>query len=116
LLADSVLAGTTDEGDGGFVFITPEINGWTAVIGPWFDPADYVRHEEVRALVEQLSAAYGRAHAFYSGSQNDGSAWLVAENGRIVRPYSDLSPALVVGEPLPIEREHVGRLRHQREA
>jgi hypothetical protein len=63
-LGASVIEGATHDGDAGLVFITPEINGWTAVIGPWCDPVDDDRHDEVRILVERLSDAYGEAHAF----------------------------------------------------
>lgn len=109
-LADSVIIGTTHGDDAGFVFVTPEVNGWTAVIGPWCDPDDDDRHEEVRALVERLSAVYGEAHAFTWGNYDEGSAWLIARSGRTVRRYSERSAAIALGEPLPIEREHLDRL------
>jgi hypothetical protein len=109
-LGATVIEGATHGDGAGLVFVTPEIDGWTAVIGPWCDPADDDRHEQVRALVERLSDTYGEAHAFFWGSQNDGSAWLIARSGRTVRRYSQLSAAMAIGEPLPIERSHLDRL------
>jgi hypothetical protein len=109
-LANSVILGATHGDDAGFVFVSPEVNGWTAVIGPWCDPDDDDRHEEVRVLVERLSDAYGEAHAFTWGNYDEGSAWLIARRGRTVRRYSQRSAAMALGEPLPIEREHLDRL------
>ncbi|GAA1657927.1 hypothetical protein GCM10009679_73920 [Saccharothrix algeriensis] len=93
--------------DTGLVCVTGEINGWTAVVGPWCDPTDKERHEEVRTLVEVLSAQYGEAHAFYFGAQRDGSAWLVARDGRTIRRYSDLSSEMALGDPLPVEQRYL---------
>jgi hypothetical protein len=109
-LADSVILGATHGEDAGFVFVTPEVNGWTAVIGPWCDPDDDDRHEAVRVLVERLSDAYGEAHAFTWGNYEEGSAWLIARRGRTVRRYSQDSAAMALGDPLPIERAHLDRL------
>jgi hypothetical protein len=86
------------------VYVGPEINGWTPIVGPWCD-AFGDRAAEVRATVEQLSAEYGETHAFYFGAQGDGSAWLVARDGVTVRRYSSLDPADSTGDPLPIEQD-----------
>ncbi len=90
------------------VFVTPEVDGWTLVIGAWCDPCDSERQEDVLRLCEALSARYGRAQAYYYGAQGDGSAWLVAEHGSVVRRYAatgELDDALLtLGEPLPQER------------
>ncbi|MFD0527150.1 hypothetical protein ACFQ1I_07580 [Kitasatospora arboriphila] len=73
----------------GRVFVTPELDGWTLVAGAWCDPCDPELGEQVRGQVVELSARYGRAQAYYFGAQNDGSAWLVAENGSVVRRYKE---------------------------
>jgi hypothetical protein len=109
-LAASVIEGAGHGDDPGLVFVSPQIGDWTAVIGPWCDPIDDDRHDEVRILVERLSAIFGEAHAFYFGSQNDGSAWLIAREGRTIRRYSELSADMAIGEPLPVEREFLDRV------
>lgn len=83
------------------VFISPQLNGWTVVRGPSCDPDGC---PQVASWVERLSQEYGRAQAYFFGSQNDGDAWLVAEAGRITRRYSSNKPETSLGEPLPIER------------
>jgi hypothetical protein len=109
-LGASVIEGQTHGGECDLVFVTPQINGWTAVVGTWCDPVDDERHAEVRAAVESLSGRFGEAHAFYFGSQGDGSAWLIARAGATIRRFSDMSAHLAYGEPLHIEREHLARV------
>ncbi|MGJ6962939.1 hypothetical protein ACSDR0_13610 [Streptosporangium sp. G11] len=90
------------------VFVTPEVDGWTLVIGAWCDPRDSERHEDVLRSCKALSARYGRAQAYYYGEQGDGSAWLVAERGSVVRRYAATGEAddelLTLGDPLPQEQ------------
>ncbi|MFF9607907.1 hypothetical protein ACF1GY_37660 [Streptomyces sp. NPDC014684] len=90
------------------VYVSPEVEGWTLVIGWWCDPCDGQRGDEVLRLCTELSARYGRAQAYYYGAQGDGSAWLIAERGTVVRRYcatGELEDALyTLGEPLPLER------------
>lgn len=91
------------------VFVTPELDGWTLVLGAWCDPCGTERSEDVLRLCTELSARYGEAHAYYYGSQGDGSTWLVAEHGTVVRRYSETGEAeddepLTLGKPLPYER------------
>lgn len=82
------------------VFISPQLNGWTVVRGPSCDPD----RPQVVGWVERLSREYGRAQAYFFGSQDDGDAWLVAEAGMITRRYSSRQPGISLGEPLPVER------------
>ncbi|MFJ4689007.1 HEAT repeat domain-containing protein [Streptomyces sp. NPDC088789] len=103
--------GAHDSHDGaefGRVYVTPEVDGWTLVLGPWCDPADPERAEEVLHAVTELSRRHGRAQAYYFGEQGGGSAWLIAENGSVVRRFcaswKDDDAALRLGEPLPEER------------
>ncbi|MEU6946189.1 hypothetical protein ABZ957_13295 [Streptomyces sp. NPDC046316] len=90
------------------VYVSPALDGWTLVIGPWCDPCSVDRGDEVLRLCTELSARYGRAQAYYFGAQNDGSAWLVAEDGIVLRRYSEAGEAddarFTLGEPLPLEQ------------
>ncbi|GAA0441227.1 hypothetical protein Acor_72960 [Acrocarpospora corrugata] len=100
----------TDSHDGylGRVFVTPEVGGWTLVMGAWCDPYGAERREDVLRLCTKLSERYGRAHAYYYGEQDDGSAWLVTENGMVVRRFAAAGEPgdelLALGEPLPVEQ------------
>ncbi|MFI7539520.1 hypothetical protein [Streptosporangium sp. NPDC049376] len=93
------------------VFVTPEIDGWTLVIGAWCDPCDSERRGDVLRLCKALSARYGRAQAYYYGAQGDGSAWLVAEHGHVVRRCAATGEPddemLALGDPLPLERSRL---------
>jgi hypothetical protein len=91
------------------VFVTPELDGWTLVLGAWCDPHGQERREDVLRLCTELSTRYGRAQAYYYGGQGDGSAWLIAEQGTVIRRYGETGEAeddesLTLGEPLPYER------------
>jgi HEAT repeats len=90
------------------VFVTPELDGWTLILGAWCDPCAGERSEDVLRLCTELSARYGQAHAYYYGGQGDGSAWLVAEHGSVIRRYCEKGEGddelLTLGEPLPYER------------
>lgn len=97
------------------VYVSPEVDGWTLVIGWWCDPCSSERGEEVLCVCSELSARYGRAQAYYYGAQGDGSAWLIAEQGTVLRRYSATGEAedalFTLGEPLKLERtrrEHMG--------
>ncbi|WP_052852497.1 HEAT repeat domain-containing protein [Streptomyces avicenniae] len=100
-----------DGGGFGRVFVTPELNGWTFVVGRWCDPAGAERREEVRGLCAALSKRYGQAQAYYLGEQGDGSGWLVARDGTVVRHWwtaaedeeDDDAARGVIGAPLPYE-------------
>lgn len=92
------------------MFVTPELNGWTVVAGGWCDPSDDDRGEDVRLLVEKVSKQYGEAHAYCISEYSEYSAWLIAKDGRTVRRYSEETPALAIGLPLPVERRHLDAL------
>ncbi|WP_327317834.1 HEAT repeat domain-containing protein [Streptomyces sp. NBC_01235] len=100
----------TDDPHNGYerVFVTPELDGWTLILGAWSDPCGEERSEEVLRLCTELSARYGQAHAYYYGGQGDGSAWLIAEQGTVIRRYCETGEGedelLTLGEPLPYER------------
>ncbi|WP_229703858.1 hypothetical protein [Streptomyces albiflavescens] len=90
------------------VYVSPELDGWTLVIGRWCNPCDGGRSDEVLRMCVELSARYGQAQAYYYGAQGDGSAWLIAERGSVVRRYCETGEGedhyLTLGEPLPFER------------
>lgn len=90
------------------VFVTPELDGWTFVMGRWCDPRDPKRSSDVLRLCLLLSSRFGRAQAYYYGARGDGSAWLIAEDGVVVRRYCETGDTddelLTLGEPLPYER------------
>ncbi|WP_405842310.1 HEAT repeat domain-containing protein [Streptomyces sp. NBC_01518] len=91
------------------VFVTPELDGWTLVLGAWCDPHGQERREDVLRLCTELSSRYGRAQAYYYGGRGDGSAWLVAAHGTVIRRYGETGEAeddesLTLGAPLPYER------------
>ncbi|MGW1029959.1 HEAT repeat domain-containing protein [Streptomyces sp. NPDC002577] len=100
--------GEADDDGYGRVFVTPELDGWTLVLGAWCDPCGEERSEDVLRLCTELSARYGQTQAYYYGAQGDGSAWLVAEHGTVIRRYCETGEAddelLTLGEPLPYER------------
>ncbi|MFF5089434.1 HEAT repeat domain-containing protein [Streptomyces niveus] len=103
--------GGHDSHDGaeyGRVYVTPEVDGWTLVLGPWCNPVDPDRAEDVLRVVSELSRRYGRAQAYYFGEQGGGSGWLVAEGGTVVRRFGsywdDDGARFTVGDPLPEER------------
>jgi hypothetical protein len=103
-LANSVMEIIDADDESGLVYVGPEINGWTPVVGPWCD-AFGVRADEVRTTVERLSADCGEVHAFSFSAYNNGTAWLVARNGVTVRRYSTFDPQDATGDPLPIEQD-----------
>lgn len=91
------------------VFVTPELAGWTLVVGSWCDPSAAEREAAVLEACERLSARYGRAQAYWYGAQNDGSAVLVAERGETVRRLAyipgDDTQHLELGVPLAYEQQ-----------
>lgn len=97
-----------DYAEHGRVYVTPEVDGWTLVLGPWCNPVDPQRAEDVLHAVTELSRRYGRAQAYYFGEQGGGSGWLVAEDGNAVRRFGscweDDGAGFTLGEPLPEER------------
>ncbi|MFD3517416.1 hypothetical protein [Streptomyces sp. NPDC058657] len=96
------------------VYVIPEVDGWTLVIGPWCDPCDHERSDEVLRLCSDLGSRYGQAQAHYFGAQDDGSAWLVTEHGAVVRRYCETGEAedalLTPGQPLAWERDRRDQL------
>jgi hypothetical protein len=103
-LANSLMENIDADDEAGVVYVGPQINGWTPVVGPWCD-AFGDRADEVRTTVERLSAECGEVHAFSFSAYNNGTAWLVARNGVTARRFSTFDPQDVTGDPLPIEQD-----------
>lgn len=98
---------TDDFAEHGRVYVTPQVDGWTLVLGPWCDPVDPERAADLLRLVTELSRRYGRAQAYYFGEHGGGSGWLVAEAGTVVRRFSacwrNHDADFTVGDRLPQE-------------
>jgi hypothetical protein len=91
------------------VFVTPPVEGFTLLVGAWCNLFQEERRDDVLDLCVRASAVFGRAQAYWYGAQCDGSAWLVAEHGTLIRRAANIDAALdeeiALGEPLPYEAE-----------
>ncbi|MFM9706323.1 hypothetical protein [Streptomyces galilaeus] len=86
------------------VVVTPPMQGWTLVVGPYFGLPYPQQTVHVTDLCRKLSAHFGKAQLFFHSEQNDGEAWLIAERGRILRRWISEYPELALGEPFGVER------------
>ncbi|WP_157968608.1 hypothetical protein [Streptomyces geranii] len=86
------------------VVVTPTMQGWTLVVGPYFGLSYPQQTVHVTDLCRKLSAHFGKAQLFFHSEQNDGEAWLIAERGRILRRWISENPELALGEPFGVER------------
>lgn len=86
------------------VVVTPPMQGWTLVVGPYFGLSYPEQTVHVTDLCRKLSAYFGKAQLFFHSEQNDGEAWLIAEHGRILRRWISEYPELALGEPFGVER------------
>jgi hypothetical protein len=94
----------------GRVFITPQLDGWSLVLGAW-----YARWQDVHAPWQphsrqyeaaaacELSTRFGSAQAYWYDAQTMQSAWLICTDGEIRRWYDPEEPAAGVGARLPVE-------------
>ncbi|MGI5443264.1 hypothetical protein ACQEV4_39780 [Streptomyces shenzhenensis] len=86
------------------VVVTPPMQGWTLVVGPYFGLPYPQQTAHVTDRCRELSAHFGKAQLFFHSEQNDGEAWLIAERGRILRRWISEYPELALGEPFGVER------------
>jgi hypothetical protein len=86
------------------VVVTPPLQGWTLVVGPYFGLSYPQQTTHVTDLCRKLSVHFGKAQLFFHSEQNDGEAWLIAERGRILRRWISDHPELALGEPFGVER------------
>ncbi|MER8037995.1 hypothetical protein [Streptomyces hydrogenans] len=86
----------------GRVFITPELDGWRLVFGP-FDLLVGDFWDGMVETVERVSAHCGQAQFFFLDDAGGSDVWLVAENGGVVRQFAAESEPEWEGDPLPWE-------------
>jgi hypothetical protein len=86
------------------VVVTPAIDGWTLVVGAWFGLPYLGRTTHITLLCREFSSRYGKAQAYFHSEQNDGEAWLIAEDGVVRRRWVSEYPELAMGEPFGVER------------
>lgn len=84
--------------------ITPAIEGWTLVVGPWCWLPLLQKAGPLTDLCTTLGARYGKAQAYFHSEQGDGEDWLIAEDGHVIRRWIDEHPELALGNPFGIER------------
>lgn len=115
-LVDSDGHGVTDADSMAYrrVFVTPELDGWTLVMGRWCGPADPARQADILRLCQELSRRYGRAQAYFFGLAGDGSAWLLVEDEIVLRRLAitgePSDQTLTIGDPLPYEQARYAAL------
>jgi HEAT repeat protein len=97
------------------VFVAPPLDGWTLLFGPWCSP---LRNDALELCV-RASSVFGKAQAYWYADQNDGSAWLIAENGTLIRRGANFGNArddeLALGTPLPEEAEALAAVEDEDE-
>ncbi|MFC0602874.1 hypothetical protein [Streptomyces palmae] len=86
----------------GRAFVTPELDGWRLVFGP-FDLLVGALWENMVETVERVSAHCGQAQFFFLDDAGGSDVWMVAENGRVIRQYAAESDPEWEGDPLPWE-------------
>ncbi|MFC9926020.1 hypothetical protein [Streptomyces sp. NPDC127190] len=86
----------------GRVFVTPELNGWRLVFGP-FDLLVGDAWDGLIETVESVSARCGHAQLFFLDDAGGADVWMVAEDGRMIRRYAAESDPEWEGDPLPWE-------------
>jgi hypothetical protein len=86
----------------GRAFVTPELNGWRLVFGP-FDLLVGEPWDGMIETVERVSVHCGQAQFFFLDDAGGSDIWIVAENGRVIRQYAAESDPEWEGDPLPWE-------------
>jgi hypothetical protein len=87
--------------------VTPAVQGWTLVFGSWCSLLHLKNIVHVTDLCQRMSLRFGKAHAYFSSEQCDGEAWLMAQDGVVVRRFVSAYPELALGEPFGAERRHL---------
>lgn len=90
----------------GRVFVTPQLAGWTLVLGPWYARWGTSWKKEIEAT-QELSAQFGRAQAYFHDEQTLEGSWVICDGGEVVRAYNYDKPRKAVGERLPVEQGKV---------
>jgi hypothetical protein len=67
------------------LFVSPEIGGWTLIVG---NSLPFAPNEEILDLLADLSRVYGDAQYFGTSSVTEYHAWARAVDGRLRRAYA----------------------------
>lgn len=86
----------------GRVFVTPELNGWRLVFGP-FELLVGEPWDGMVETVERVSVHCGQAQFFFLDDAGGSDIWMVAEKGRVIRQYAAEGDPEWEGDPLPWE-------------
>jgi hypothetical protein len=89
------------------VVVSPAVEGWTLVFGFWGSLLILENVVHVTDLCRDMSVRFGKAQAYFTSEQGDGEAWLIAEDGVILRRFISEYPELALGEPFGAERRHL---------
>ncbi|GIH08272.1 hypothetical protein Rhe02_63390 [Rhizocola hellebori] len=87
----------------GRVFLTPRLDGWTLVMGPWYAYADADWAETVRACRE-LSERFGQAQCYWHDAQTGSGSWVICQGGELIRAYDQDDRHNEAGPRLPVEQ------------
>ena len=110
--------GTVEQRDSG-VFITPQLDGWTLVVGSWYvrwgTPAKWgylqIEPEAEIEVVRELSARFGQAQSYWYDGEFRMGSWLICIDGKVHRWYHESHPEEAIGDRLPVEASF--RLPHE---
>lgn len=61
----------------------------------------------ITEVCQDLSTRFGKAQVYFTSEQGDGDAWLIAEDGVVLRRFISEYPELALGEPFGAERRHL---------
>lgn len=86
----------------GRAFVTPELDGWRLIFGP-FDQLIDEPWDGMIETVKRVSVHCGQAQYFFVDDAGGSDVWIVAENGRVIRQYAAESSPEWDGDPLPWE-------------
>ncbi|WP_406458587.1 hypothetical protein OG782_36600 [Streptomyces sp. NBC_00876] len=100
--AEGRLLGQDGPDSVGRAFVTPELDGWRLVFGP-FDLLVGDPWDDMIETVERVSVHCGHAQLFFLDDAGGSDVWIVAENGRVIRQYAAESDPEWEGDPLPWE-------------
>ena len=89
------------------IFITPEIEGWTLIVGDGLLPLIDKDSADIN-ICNKLSLKYGEAHFFYTHRVTEYHIWAKSITGNLIRYYSYIGEQgenlKIAGEPTSIEK------------
>ena len=101
------------------VFVTPQLDGWTLVVGSWYarwaelGSYDFLKLEPATEIevVRELSARFGQAQSYWYDGELKLGGWLICVDGEVRRWYHESHPEEAIGDRLPVEASF--RLPHE---